>query len=179
MLALCNQVTFNIRFSVPKNSVTTRNPRLFWVSVLQALVVDFKDVNKEQERDQGHLCSHWSLDEWLTAVMCSAVAAARRFEKRLVDRSQKSGLMLYRGGSRRLRLDPQFLSTNVRSYLNFWQLRIVLLEKTLITKFTENHLLMLLSDLNYDCAIYKRRIAVAWNSRPRQKKFFLTHRCYV
>lgn len=29
---------------------------------------------------------------------------------------------------------------------------------------------MLLSDLNYDCAIYKRRIAVAVNSRPRQKK---------
>lgn len=129
--------------------------------------------------DQGHLCSHWSLDEWLTAVMCSAVAAARRFEKRLVDRSQKSGLMLYRGGSRRLRLDPQFLSTNIRSYLNFWQLRIVLLEKTLVTKFTENHLLVLLSDLNYDCAIYKWRIAVAWNSRPRQKKFFLKHRCYV
>lgn len=49
MLALCSQVTFNIRFSVPKKTVTTRNPRLFWVSVLQALVVDFKDVNKEQE----------------------------------------------------------------------------------------------------------------------------------
>lgn len=61
--------------------------------------------------------------------MCSAVAAARRFEKRLVDRSQKSGLMLYRGGSRMLRLDSQFISTNMRSYLNFWQLRIVLLEK--------------------------------------------------
>lgn len=175
MLAFCNQVTFNIRFSVQKNS----NQESAAFLVLQALVVDFKDVNKEQERDQGHLCSHWSLDEWLTAVMCSAVAAARRFEKRLVDRSQKSGLMLYRGGSRRLRLDPQFLSTNVRSYLNFWQLRIVLLEKTLITKFTENHLLVLLSDLNYDCAIYKRRIAVAWNSRPRQKKFFLKNRCYV
>lgn len=36
-------------------------------------------------------------------------------------------------------------------------------------KFTESHLLVFLSDLNYDCAIYKR-IAVAWNSKPRQKK---------
>lgn len=177
MLAFCNQVTFNIRFSVQKNS--NQESAAFLGLRSSSSGCRFQDVNKEQERDQGHLCSHWSLDEWLTAVMCSAVAAARRFEKRLVDRSQKSGLMLYRGGSRRLRLDPQFLSTNVRSYLNFWQLRIVLLEKTLITKFTENHLLVLLSDLNYDCAIYKRRIAVAWNSRPRQKKIFLKHRCYV
>lgn len=177
MLAFCNQVTFNIRFSVQKNS--NQESAAFLGLRSSSSGCRFQDVNKEQERDQGHLCSHWSLDEWLTAVMCSAVAAARRFEKRLVDRSQKSGLMLYRGGSRRLRLDPQFLSTNVRSYLNFWQLRIVLLEKTLITKITENHLLVLLSDLNYDCAIYKRRIAVAWNSRPRQKKIFLKHRCYV
>lgn len=146
MLAFCNQVTFNIRFSVLKNS--NQESAAFLGLRSSSSGCRFQDVNKEQERDQGHLCSHWSLDEWLTAVMCSAVAAARRFEKRLVDRSQKSGLMLYRGGSRRLRLDPQFLSTNVRSYLNFWQLRIVLLEKTLITKFTENHLLVLLSDLN-------------------------------
>lgn len=174
MLALCNQVTFNIRFSVPKNSVTTRNPRLFWVSVLQALVVDFKDVNKEQEGSRPPLLSLIS-----RRVTNSRDVLSGRCSSTLVDRSQKSGLMLYRGGSRRLRLDPQFLSTNIRSYLNFWQLRIVLLEKTLITKFTENHLLVLLSDLNYGCAIYKRRIAVAWNSRPRQKKFFLKNRCYV
>lgn len=43
------------------------------------------------------------------------------------------------------------------------------------TVFTESHLLVLRSALDYDCAIYKR-IAVVRNSKPRQKKIFLKHR---